>query len=201
MPAAPRQHPVRADAVDWQGCVEHTCLTDEYTWRWVRKLNNQHAFRKIRKGKKMWEQDKENLTYAASLPADMYCKYNISARTHTCAYTWKLIAHENLCLAYWCFRSTEAFDSLKGTSAHLYAMSLLQYLLSLSSCLPLWGWRRSWASVLSWPDSKGRATEVSGSWLSLLSYSPWDRRQYYRTHTLTCARTHAPEEWPTTHSI
>ena len=81
--------------------------------------------------------------------------------------------------------------------------------------LSLSGQRRGRPGVSSWPDSVGRATEVSGSWLSLLSYSPWDCRQYYRTHTPalthththtphthTHTHTHTPEERPaTTHSI
>lgn len=51
--------------------------------------------------------------------------------------------------------------------------------------------RRGRCLLLAWQCRVGGGcTEVSGSWLSLLSHSPWDCRQYYRTHTLAGARTH-----------
>lgn len=70
---------------------------------------------------------------------------------------------------------TQQSSSLAFTFIYAEALS------TWSFCL--WNWGRSRVRVDFWPDGVGRDSEVSGSWLSLLSYSPWDCRQYYRTHT------------------
>lgn len=127
--------------------------------------------------------------------------------------------------------SAESFDSFKDTSEHVptstptpaphphtHSHTNFEVLKSHSLTYPtfcltdtptpsLWLCLRSeermgHCLLLAWQCRGG--TEVSGSWLSLLSHSPWDCRQYYRTHTVahTHTHTHPPEEQAaTTHSI